>query len=327
MNRPQLAIAGNQLGGDHWEMSDGAPVSGVRSNAAVGCDDVDRAPFFPGAARVVFGSAVAVLGVENLIWSKTTEPSIPILPFVPPYALAAWLIGLALLALGLSIAARVRARASAVQLGILLAVCAVLLQFPPMVAKPLDVGLRTGFFEVLALAGASLALAGVLPADGVGSTRRAQAIAMLGSAGRWLFAISAVVFGVDHFELLSFIASLVPFWIPGALFWAWVTGAGFIAAGICIAVRRLQQPAAILLGTMFGLWFVVLHAPRVLGLPFSGVPQAPHNPHEWSSAFIALAMCGASWVFVQRRAAAGRETTDLAGAAAIAHDVSASAAA
>jgi hypothetical protein len=35
-----------------------------------------------------------------------------------------------------------------------------------------------------------------------------------------------------------------------------------------------------LLGVMFALWFVVLHAPRVLGLAFSGVPQGPHNPHE-----------------------------------------------
>jgi len=293
----------------------------------MGCDGVDRAPLFLGAGRVVFGAAVAVLGIENLIWSKTTEPSIPILPWVPPYPLAAWLMGLALVALGLSIASRVRARSSAIQLGILLAVCAVLLQFPPMLAKPLDVGIRTGFFESLALASASLALAGALPAEGISLARWEQAIAMLSGTGRWLFAISAVVFGVDHFVVLGLIASLVPFWIPGAWFWACVTGAGFIAAGICIAARRLEKPAAMLLGAMFGLWFVVLHAPRVLGLPFSGVPQAPHNPHEWSSAFIALAMCGASWVFVQPRVAVRPATPEIAEVEPVARDASASAAA
>jgi len=280
-----------------------------------------------GAARVIFGVAVAVLGMENLIWSRTAEPAIPILPWVPPYPLAAWLMGLALVAPGLSIATQVRARTSALQLGILLAVCAMLLQLPRMASSPADLGFRTLFFETLALAGASLAVAGTLPADGVPSAQREEAIAMLSGAGRWLFAISSVVFGVDHFEAPGFIASLVPFWIPGGLLWASVTGAALIAAGACIGIRRLQRPAAMLLGAMFALWFVVLHAPRVLGLPFSGVPQAPHNPHEWSSAFIALAMCGAAWVFAQPKAAIRPETTEIAGAEAIAHDASASAAA
>ena len=310
-------------------MSDGAPAaSGARSRPAVGCTGVDRAPrLYLGAARVVFGVAVAALGVENLVWSKTTEAAIPILPWVPPYPLAAWLMGLALTALGLSIATRVRARVSAVQLGILLAVCAVLLQFPRMAANPLDLGFRTLFFESLALAGASLALAETLPADGVPSAGREEAIALLGGGGLWLFAISSVVFGLDHVAALGFIASLVPFWIPGGLFWAWVTGAGFVAAGICIGFRRLERPAAMLLGAMFALWFVVLHAPRVFGLPFSGVPQAPHNPHEWSSAFIALAMCGASWIFVQPRAAVQPETSEAADAEVAVHDASASVAA
>ena len=294
----------------------------------MGCTGADRAPQpLWGAARAVFGAAIAVLGIENLIWSKTAELAIPILPWVPPYPLAAWLMGLALVALGLSIAAQVRARTSAIQLGILLAVCAILLQFPQMASSPLDIGFRTAFFETLGLAGASLALAGRLSADALPSAKREEAVAMLSGAGRWMFAISALVFGVDHFTALSFIASLVPFWIPGGLFWAWVTGAGFIAAGICIAVRRLERLASMLLGLMFGLWFVVLHAPRVLGLPFSGVPQAPHDPREWSSAFIALAMCGASWVFVQPRVTLRPVAAEVAGAEAVAHDASARAAA
>jgi hypothetical protein len=44
------------------------------------------------------------------------------------------------------------------------------------------------------------------------------------------------------------------------------------------------------MGLMFLLWFVLLHAPRVLSLP-KGL-----DPDEWSSAFIALAMCGGSWI-------------------------------
>ena len=42
------------------------------------------------------------------------------------------------------------------------------------------------------------------------------------------------------------------------------------------------------LGVMFLLWVAVLHAPRVA--------THLHNGDEWSSAFVALAMCGASFI-------------------------------
>jgi len=296
---------------------------------------VDRAPLlFLGPARVIFGVAVAVLGVENLVWSKTTEAVIPILPWVPPYPLAAWLMGLALAALGLSIATRVRARVSALQLGILLVLCAFFLELPRLVASPLDIGIRTAFFEPLALGSAALWLAGTLPADERSGNKWDRAFAVAGAGGRYLFAVSAVVFGIDHLLIPDFIASLVPWWIPGKLFWAWATGAGFVAAGGFIAARRLENWSAGLLGLMFALWFVVLHGPRVLGMVWlSRVPDAPHKPAEWSSAFIALAMCGASWIFVQPRAAVRPETTEVAsadvavGADVAVNDASASAAA
>jgi len=41
---------------------------------------------------------------------------------------------------------------------------------------------------------------------------------------------------------------------------------------------------------MFLLWFLVLHAPRVASYP------KVLDPHEWSSAFIALGICGGSWI-------------------------------
>jgi hypothetical protein len=52
----------------------------------------------------------------------------------------------------------------------------------------------------------------------------------------------------------------------------------------------MDRLAAALLGVMFLLWFLVLHLPRVMSYPRS------HDPDEWSSALIALAVCGASWI-------------------------------
>jgi hypothetical protein len=72
------------------------------------------------------------------------------------------------------------------------------------------------------------------------------------------------------------------------LFWALLTGTALIASGISIAFRWLDQWAGFLLGVMFLLWVVILHAPRVAA--------DLHNPDEWSSALIAFAMGGASWI-------------------------------
>jgi uncharacterized membrane protein len=112
-------------------------------------------------------------------------------------------------------------------------------------------------------------------------------------SGRYLFAGSSVVFGISHFLVPRFIATLILAWIPGALFWAYFTGAAFIAAGFSVAIKLLDRLAATLLGTMFLLWFLILHAPRVLSAARS------HNPNEWSSAFMALGMCGACWIIAR----------------------------
>jgi hypothetical protein len=62
----------------------------------------------------------------------------------------------------------------------------------------------------------------------------------------------------------------------------------FVAAALSIATRVWGRLSAALLGLMFLLWVVVLHAPRVTA--------APHDGNEWTSAIVALAMSGGSFV-------------------------------
>ena len=85
--------------------------------------------------------------------------------------------------------------------------------------------------------------------------------------------------------------SLIPRWIPGGgWLWTQITALALIAAGLSFAAGWFDRIAATLLGVMFLLWVLLLHGPRVVSYPKS------HNPDEWSSAFIALAVCGASWI-------------------------------
>jgi uncharacterized membrane protein YphA (DoxX/SURF4 family) len=107
-----------------------------------------------------------------------------------------------------------------------------------------------------------------------------------------------IVFGAQHFMYAAFIATLIPAWIPIHLFWVYFTGTGFIVAGLSIVAGVLAPVASIALGLMFLLWFLLLHSPRVLA--------NPRNGDEWTSAFVALAVSGGSFILA---AALGKSFT------------------
>ena len=238
------------------------------------------------SGQFLFGIALTASGVENLICARFGL-TVRGVPWFPGNTFLACLTGIGLLAAGLSIVANVRARLTATLLGILFLLYALFLELPTVVAMPMDMGVRTVFFEALAIGGSALTLAGTLPtSDSV--RRRGKVLDQLIRLGPYFFAASSLVFGIDHFLGLGFIATLVPAWMHAGTFWVCLSGAGFIAAGTSIAAKRMDQWAAALLGAMFLLWFLLLHAPRVAA--------HSHNPDEWSSAFIALGLCGGSWI-------------------------------
>jgi uncharacterized membrane protein len=120
--------------------------------------------------------------------------------------------------------------------------------------------------------------------------------------GRIFVAVSLVVFGIQHFIYGGFVATLVPAFMPGRLFWAYFVGVAFFAAAIGILIRMLARPAATLLGVMFFLFVVLLHIPRIIGKSNDG--------NEWTSGFVALAMCGGAWILASAAPLEEREKAD-----------------
>jgi hypothetical protein len=151
---------------------------------------------------------------------------------------------------------------------------------PQAIASPLDLNIRTCRFEELAFGASALALAGCLQKEnrrggdfldnGDGLTASGP-LSLRRFVGR---------FRHPHFLILRFIANLVPACIAGGLFWAYLTGAGFIAAGLSIATGVLARQGAFWQGVMFPLWFLFLHSPRMA--------MSPRNHDDRSSALIAL---------------------------------------
>jgi hypothetical protein len=244
--------------------------------------------------QFLFGIAIVAFGVEDFFCAHFGL-AVRGVPWFPANPFLEYLTGAVLIAAGLSIAANIRTRTTAILLGFLFLVYVLFFELPQVVAQPLDLSVRSVCFEALALSAAAWTLAQTLPR---GNSRWESMLDRVTVLGPYLFAISSVVFGSTHFLILRFISSLIPTWIPGGLFWAYLTGAAFVAAGLSIAIRWMDEWAAFLLGVMFLLWVVLLHSPRVVA--------HPHNTDEWSSAFIALAMCGGSWIVAknaqQRRA-------------------------
>jgi uncharacterized membrane protein len=242
--------------------------------------------------RTLFSLAMAALGVETVLYAGRFDYSysrqrvyevVPVIPWLPsavPWL--TYLFGTALTLCGVALCIKPARRAAAMVAGSLMFLGAIFLDVPKYAAHLGDMSIRTEVFEPLALA----ALAWLLPGP--------HAIPpFLDRAGRYLLALSLLVFGIDHFLALKPIGNLVPNWIPWHVFWIAFFGAGFIAAGLSIGVNVLARPAAAGIGLMYAIWVVTLHAPSVL--------RAPQNPNGWSSLLIAIALWGGSWALAGER--------------------------
>jgi uncharacterized membrane protein YphA (DoxX/SURF4 family) len=114
---------------------------------------------------------------------------------------------------------------------------------------------------------------------------------------RYLLAFALIVFGIAHFQVLTFIASLVPGWIPWHGFWTIFFGVAFISAGVSFATGFLQRWAALGVGLMFALWTATIHLPPVLNS--LRTPGAPPDPDKWSDVLIVAALWGGSWALMR----------------------------
>jgi uncharacterized membrane protein len=232
---------------------------------------------------VCFAVAMLFFGAQYLISGHLLvgHPPIPSWPTAP--SVVAYLTGAIVLAAALGLFVKRTAWRAAAALGGIFVACAVALHGYRLAGHLHDPLRWTSALEALSLAGGAFVVAFSL-------ARRddpTHAHGALLTAGRVLYAVPLFGFGIQHFMYASFIAMLIPSWIPFHLFWAYFIGAAFFAAGASILVGKLAPLAASLLGAMFFTWVVVLHLPRALA--------APHHVDERTSLFVALAMCGAAW--------------------------------
>jgi len=234
--------------------------------------------------RWLFAIAMVFFGFEFFLYVAGMSGPLPGPPWSRGALFLDWLACVGFIFAGVSIATGKMARLVATFLGVVLLLYAVCRYMPVWLTRLHDPGPWTVLFEILAMVGGAWVLAAGFPADEKISYPNETFVLQLANVGRYLIAISLVVFAVQHFLYAGFVANLIPGWIPARLFWAYFTGVAFVAAALATATKKMMRLAAMLLGTMFLLWVLVLHIPRVAG--------SPRNGDEVTSLFVALAMSG-----------------------------------
>ena len=259
--------------------------------------------------RLLFSLAIIGIGVETLVCLYVSSHSlgphykvVPVIPWPPTIPSLAYAVGAILIFCGAGLLFQRTLMVSSIILGALMVLCGLAFdvpRHPDLMSAPW----RTNVLEPIVIG--SLAWLG----PGLDGIPR-----WLHRTSLYLLAFALVVFGIAHFQVLTFIASLVPGWIPWHWFWTVFFGLAFIAAGVSFATGFLQRWAALGLGLMFALWTLTIHLPVLLNM--LRTPGAPQDPDKWSDVFIVAALWGGSWALAhdlrdRRDLSLGADSTQL----------------
>jgi len=215
--------------------------------------------------RLFYALPMGVFATQHFTNTKLVASIVP--SWMPWHTFWVYLVGTAIIAAVLSILLEIHARLAATLLGCMFLLFVVLIHIPNIVATHgallfWVIGLRD-----LAFSGGAFALAATrlkqTPSDGAPG---------LVTLWRFFVGIPAIVFGLDHFLHPTLapgipMEAVTPAWVPGRLFWAYLTGAALIACGACIVVNKKVRFAATYLGIVVLLLGVFVYSPMIVANP------------------------------------------------------------
>ena len=214
---------------------------------------------------------LAVFGTEHLAMPQALLALVP--SYMPWRMFWVFFVAAALMAASLSIATGRLVRWSGLLLGVMMFLFVAMLHFPGAVKA----GGRIPWMVVvreMSFGGAGWVLSGIA----MGGDRSRQGKVLM-AVGRVAIAITAIVFGVEHFlHPLGLpgvpLLKQMPPWIPARPVIDYVTGAALLVAGLCFLLARKVRSAAAYLGAWSVLLVVLIYGPvlvTALANPSTGV--------------------------------------------------------
>jgi uncharacterized membrane protein len=86
---------------------------------------------------------------------------------------------------------------------------------------------------------------------------------VVGVLGRILYAVPFGVFGLLHMFMGPKMTAMVPGWVPGGVFWVYLTGVLMVLICVSLLSNKLVMPSLIVLVAMLGLFILTVHVPMV----------------------------------------------------------------
>jgi len=237
------------------------PVAIRAQRSDVGSDKL--AEFGP----VLFAAAMAVFGADHLIAPKVVATVVP--SWMPWHLFWTYLVGFALIAAALSLASGRLTRLAAACLGVMIFLFVLMIHVHGCFATHFSKTFVTLLFRDLSLSAGAIAFAAGRTSDSTsGATRTVIA------AARIAFAVTLVIFGIDHFLNPAFAPGIpsddptmlitIPAWIPAHALWAYLTGTIFIFCGVLIAMGKQSRTAAITVAVTVLVIIAIIYVPLTI---------------------------------------------------------------
>jgi len=222
-------------------------------------DDIARAR---GLDKIValgnlcFAAPLAVFGALHLAAAESLATMVP--SYMPWPLFWAYFFGFALLAASLSIATKILVRWSGLLFGIAMFSFVAMMDIPGALSNPKD---RFGW--ILAICETAFgAGAWLLAASAMSGPAKNKLLTL----GRFVIAITAIFYGVEHFLHPQGVPGvplqkMLPEWIPAHLLIDYLTGAILLLAGAAILLAKKTRLAAACLGAWILLLVVFIYGP------------------------------------------------------------------
>jgi uncharacterized membrane protein len=247
-------------------------------------------PLFPPPSLSLFAIGMIGLGVLALIYGDFALVWQPVAPWVPARTLLAYGSGVLMLGCGIGLVFRATA-AWAVRILFPYLIAWALLKMPALVVAPQIEGVWLGFGELAVL----LAGGWILFARLSALRERSVLTFATGERGvriaKYLFAVWIIPVGLSHFLYVKETIDLIPAWMPFRPFWAYITGAGHIAAVLGVLFSVIPRLAATAEAAMLSIITVLVWVPAVIAAPRTRMP--------WTAFFISWAITAAVCVVAQ----------------------------
>ncbi|MDQ2868712.1 MAG: DoxX family protein [Verrucomicrobiota bacterium] len=238
--------------------------------------------------QVAFAATMIALGILGLSKGDFTPVWAPVPKVVPAREVLVYLCAIISLGCGLGLLWQRTAGAAARVLLIWLLLWLLLLKVAAALPAPTVIGSWYGCAETAVM----VAGAWVLYAWFATEWERRRFGFATGENGvriaRVLYGLALIFFGVGHFTYVKQTAVLVPAWLPGHPFWAYFTGATFIAAGAAVLIGVWARLAAALSALQMGLFVLLVWLPIV---------AAGHIcAFQWGEFVVTRALTAGAWV-------------------------------